>query len=81
MENYNGLSLQTTIINAKGETVASATKTLNEGDLNEFEQDLVVGKPELWSPETPNLYTAVTKLYAGSSLKDEYATTFGIRFH
>jgi len=77
--NYTGLSLQTTIVNAKGETVASATKILNESDLNEFEQDLVVRKPELWSPETPNLYSAITKLYAGNSLKDEYTTTFGIR--
>ncbi|WP_255562520.1 beta-galactosidase GalB [Pedobacter sp. D749] len=77
--NYTALSLQTTIVNAKGETVASGTRALNEGDLNEFEQDLLVRNPELWSPEAPNLYSAVTKLYAGNTLKDEYSTTFGIR--
>ena len=29
--------------------------------------------------EHPNLYEAVSKLYEGSELKDEYTTTFGIR--
>ncbi|GGI22711.1 beta-galactosidase GalB [Pedobacter mendelii] len=76
---YDGLSLQTTIKNARGETVATTTKILSETDLQEFEQDLVVKNPALWSPEMPNLYHAETKLYAGKILKDEYATTFGIR--
>ncbi|MDR1937678.1 MAG: DUF4982 domain-containing protein, partial [Tannerellaceae bacterium] len=33
----------------------------------------------LWSPDTPELYTAVSRLYDGSTLKDEYVTTFGVR--
>ncbi|KLT65295.1 beta-galactosidase [Pedobacter sp. BMA] len=78
-ENDETLSLQTSIKNAKGETVATATKVLLATDLNEFEQDIIVKSPELWSPEMPNLYQAITKLYAGKTLKDEYTTTFGIR--
>ena len=39
----------------------------------------MVPQPRLWSPETPVLYTAASKLYAGETLKDEYTTRFGIR--
>ena len=38
-----------------------------------------VSHPNLWSPETPNLYKAVTSVYADGKLVDEYVTTFGIR--
>ncbi len=31
------------------------------------------------SPETPVLYQAVSKVYEGNILKDEYTTSFGIR--
>lgn len=44
-----------------------------------FEQELIVADPQLWSPETPVLYTAVSKIYEGNDLKDEYETPFGIR--
>lgn len=36
-------------------------------------------RPSLWSPENPALYTAVSKVYDGETLKDEYTTRFGIR--
>ena len=40
---------------------------------------MIVQSPMLWDMEHPNLYEAVSKLYEGSELKDEYTTTFGIR--
>ncbi|MCI9846409.1 DUF4982 domain-containing protein [Flavobacterium pectinovorum] len=46
---------------------------------NEFEENIAVKNPKLWSPETPYLYTAVTQLYSGDILKDETSTRFGIR--
>ncbi|MEG1998917.1 MAG: glycoside hydrolase family 2 TIM barrel-domain containing protein, partial [Bacteroidales bacterium] len=36
--------------------------------------------PQLWSPTTPNLYKAVTKLITDGNQTDSYQTTFGIRF-
>ncbi len=42
-------------------------------------QTIAVADPKLWSPETPNLYTAVSLLYEDGALRDEYRTTFGIR--
>ena len=44
-----------------------------------FEQEFAVANPELWSPDTPVLYTAESKVYEGNTLKDEYTTRFGIR--
>ena len=44
-----------------------------------FVQDFVVHTPALWSPESPMLYKAVSKVYEGNELIDEYTTRFGIR--
>ncbi|WP_158797578.1 beta-galactosidase GalB [Pedobacter sp. L105] len=77
--NTAGLRLVTAIKDAAGKEVGTTTSDLTETDQSEFEQQLIVKTPALWSPETPNLYTAVSKLYAGDVLKDEYTTTFGIR--
>nr|WP_305067125.1 glycoside hydrolase family 2 TIM barrel-domain containing protein [Jejuia pallidilutea] len=41
--------------------------------------ELEVKSPKLWSPETPNLYKAVTKILDGKKVIDEKITTFGFR--
>ncbi|RXG27573.1 DUF4982 domain-containing protein [Leeuwenhoekiella marinoflava] len=46
---------------------------------NQFDQNIKIETPNLWSPETPYLYTAVSQLYSGDILKDEVTTKFGIR--
>ncbi|MDR1380653.1 MAG: DUF4982 domain-containing protein [Tannerella sp.] len=63
------------------QNVVSRAESAGPGrfDENTFEQNFVIEKPALWSPDAPELYTAVSKLYAGDGLKDEYATRFGIR--
>ncbi len=72
-----GLRLVTTILDAGGKMVAKGeTADLNGG---RFEQNISVEHPELWSPESPSLYTAVSSLYSGDKLKDEVRTVFGIR--
>ena len=38
-----------------------------------------VANPQLWSPETPHLYTARTRVMKASELIDEVETRFGIR--
>jgi len=71
------LRLVTSILSAEGDTVAKqSTETLFG---REFDQNIAVANPKLWSPETPYLYKAVTRLYAGNELKDEIVTRFGIR--
>lgn len=71
------LKLVTEIFDADGSKITSKeTSTIIN---NEFEQNIKVSQPQLWSPETPYLYTAVLKLYKGNVLKDEITQRFGIR--
>lgn len=76
---FKPLKLVTAIKDNRGNVVAAATNTLSSLDMMQFSQDFGVRNPGLWSPESPVLYTAVSKLYDGDQLKDEYTTTFGIR--
>lgn len=62
-----------------GKTVAEAQQQGMRYDDGMFEQDFLVSAPMLWSPESPTLYSAVSKIYEGDVLKDEYITPFGIR--
>ena len=71
--------LVTDIKNNKGKIISTLKSVLTETDNSQFEQQMIVKTPDLWSPETPDLYTAVSRLYAGEVLKDQYETTFGIR--
>lgn len=73
----SNLRMVTQVLDAKGNTVATDSTGKLFGQ--EFEQNIAVSNPQLWSPETPYLYTAVTRLYAGNVLKDEVSTRFGIR--
>lgn len=45
----------------------------------EFSQNFLVDKPDLWSPENPALYKAVTTLSLDGKVQDSYTTRFGIR--
>lgn len=40
---------------------------------------LEVKNPKLWSPETPNVYKAVTQILDGKKVIDEITTTFGFK--
>jgi beta-galactosidase len=40
---------------------------------------ITIGKPQLWDIQTPQLYTAVTRVYVAGQLMDLTATPFGIR--
>lgn len=76
------VTLVTIIINRKGEETAKVeTKMQIEAASSlEISQNLTVQSPELWSPESPNLYTAVTEIVdSDSQVLDKVETTFGIR--
>ncbi|RVU02442.1 DUF4982 domain-containing protein [Mucilaginibacter limnophilus] len=73
----SNVRLVTQVLDAQGKEVVSETTEKIFG--NEFEQNIAVANSKLWSPETPYLYTAVTRLYQGDVLKDEVKTRFGIR--
>lgn len=51
----------------------------NAAAVTNISQDLNVENPQLWDLETPTLYTAKTEILSGSTVLDNYNTTFGIR--
>ncbi len=69
----------TDILSPEGNVVATKdnTRKINHG--KPFEQNFLVESPRLWSPETPHLYKAVSKIYVDGKQVDEYTTRFGIR--
>lgn len=69
----------TELKDASGKVVATAENRGSKYDDGKFVQDFVVDRPALWTPETPALYTAESRIYEGNELKDEYTTRFGIR--
>src|SRR5690606_4340707 len=73
----NNLRLVTQILDQEGSPVVTENTEQMYG--LEFEQNIAVPLPQLWSPENPYLYTAVSQIYEGDNLKDEVKTRFGIR--
>lgn len=73
------LTVETDIVDSEGNVVASKT---NKGYINHgqpFTQNFTVNSPKLWSPESPVLYKAISKIYSSDTLLDTYTTRFGIR--
>ncbi|MBK5261776.1 MAG: beta galactosidase jelly roll domain-containing protein, partial [Peptostreptococcaceae bacterium] len=73
--------LVTEIIAPDGKKVTEFTSVvpINSGENYLFHQEIEIPAPMLWSFDTPNIYKAVSKVYADDNQLDEYETTFGIR--
>jgi beta-galactosidase len=78
---HAGLTLQTTLLDRTGQTVGSAESPvqLTAGAQKETTQDIAVSEPNLWSPDSPVLYHAVTRVLQDDQLVDKVVTSFGIR--
>ena len=90
---YASVCLQTRIENADKKDIRIATEILSpEGKVvvrkdniqrinhaQHIKQNFIVDNPQLWSPESPALYKAVSKIYVDNQLADTYTTRFGIR--
>jgi beta-galactosidase len=74
------VKLLTEIFSADGKKVGTATQTIviDPDSADTFKQDIIVKQPVLWDPDSPVLYTVVTKVKAGPSA-DEVRTNFGFR--
>jgi hypothetical protein len=74
--------LRTAILDPAGKQVAeySTESKIEAGALATLDQSGDLTGPQLWSPETPKLYTAVSRIYVKGALQDEFHTTFGIRW-
>jgi beta-galactosidase len=73
------MKLVTDIYNPTGEKVGMVSSAKKPGDNLPFSQSVKIKAPQLWSLETPVRYRAVSRLYLGNELQDEYTTVFGFR--
>ena len=76
-----GVSVETTLVDATGKKVGSARSTLQvqAGIEMEAKEEITVTNPALWSPESPVMYRAVSRLLKDGKVIDEAVTPFGIR--
>ena len=75
------LTVQTLLVDRAGKTVGSAQSEITVAATNELEttQEIVISNPSLWSPGSPVLYSAVTRILNAGKVVDEVLTPFGIR--
>jgi beta-galactosidase len=70
------------IFDAAGKVVAtadSAAQSVPADGAVTFSANANVANPALWSPETPNLYSAVVTVESGGKARDAERVTFGVR--
>ncbi len=74
-------TLRIALIDAEGNTVATAETagTVPAGSELEFQQEMAIGNPTLWSLDNPYLYTVQTTAEAGGRVTDRTGTPFGVR--
>jgi len=74
-------SLESDIVAPGGEIVASLTTSRSAAgnSAETLVQELKVSRPELWSPDSPSLYTLKSQVTSGGAVVDETETPFGVR--
>lgn len=72
-------TVKTKITDPDGRVVAEKEDSRRLYNGLPFEQNFIVEKPQLWSPESPYLYHAESEIYLGETLVDTYKTRFGVR--
>jgi len=78
------VTVDTRIIDDRGAVVATLPRghvRLAPGEMQIVSQlSAPIAKPRLWSPDTPVLYRAVTRLSVGGRDRDRFETEFGFRW-
>lgn len=78
------VSVLTQIYDQENKLVVSKESPVSQIEANkviDITQELPnITSPQLWHPDTPNLYKAVTSIKSNGNVVDTYQTTFGIRF-
>ncbi|MEC3908249.1 glycoside hydrolase family 2 TIM barrel-domain containing protein [Tamlana sp. 2201CG12-4] len=76
------LVVKTSVYDVSGDLVAqseSPLKTVNKQSVEKFEDQIILKKPMLWSPETPNLYEIKIELVKNKVVIDNESVKFGVR--
>ncbi|GAA3615003.1 glycoside hydrolase family 2 TIM barrel-domain containing protein [Flavivirga amylovorans] len=74
-------TLKTSIIDANGKAVASKESPVKGGAnaVSKATATLRIETPNLWSVESPYLYTLVSEIHKGDAVLDKKETRFGVR--
>jgi len=77
----SAVTVQTVLVGPTGTRSNSPDEKLelNAGQSAEADQEVTVAQPGLWSPATPLLYRAITRIMKNGKVLDEIETSFGIR--
>ncbi len=73
------IQINTNIYDRRGNKVAELHTNQMYFKDRPYEQHFLIEKPELWTPENPCLYEAISQIYYENKIVDEYTTRFGIR--
>jgi beta-galactosidase len=75
------VTLRTHIVAPDGSrvTILETGAVIENGSTHEFQSELFVPNPQLWSPDTPHLYQAKTTVLVNGTVTDTETTVFGIR--
>ncbi len=82
LEQDQPITLKTTIYNQAGKRVTAVAfdTTISKNSIGEISQQAIINNPTLWSLENPYLYKAVSQVICDGKVRDDYETTFGIRY-
>ena len=77
----SAVTVETTLYDRAGHEAGKSESplTLAAGQQQQAAQTIAVAAPALWSPASPTLYRAVSRILQGGKLIDEVKTPFGIR--
>lgn len=80
-EEENSFLIKNTLLKNDMEIVFSENEIyqLNKNKDQQFSSNLVVENPDLWSPNTPNLYHLKTEIFQNGQLVDKEITRIGIK--
>jgi len=71
----DGVVLRTEIVGPEGNAIVVAETDAEDVCV----QQIPISRPELWSPEIPKCYTAISTLMKDGKMLDSYSTVFGVR--
>ena len=72
--------LRTTILDSEGQPLAAQETAVAEHDLpTEVSQTFKVTEPQLWTLDTPSMYTVQSQVLVNEEIVDTVTTPFGIR--
>lgn len=75
------VSVRTTLVSGSGQSAAKNEShvQIGAGSHEEAAQEIALKSPQLWSPESPVLYRAITEIVQGGKVVDRVETSFGVR--